>query len=465
VTNVLLHAEGSRVKGQGLLEITSEKLALHLEIGSKTAMPRRQKNIWKTEDFWSLSGTIEGDLRFSCYRVSPGRRTDHWKAESISRTVQVLHLSAIELQPDRWDKLTDAQKCKAIGLPSTKKHKFPKVIFKAVLVGCEQIFVNASTDTEIDNDFLGKRETSAADTFIDRANDYDFALIKEGEDLHVHFRSKAGFRSKNEQDDRRRFWALMTAISFTHGIHPSPFRLTYWRNGRKRFDQISSAQPVIKSPHAPFDDGLGRSVGRDRSGARKSPIRIAAKFFERQRALSPKLSHLLFVCRASTAESVDLRVRTLPLCSLFEGVVNLLFDHLKLEKELRKKDPRFDEYVRQRDRLCSRLKKFAAKNNSALRRLAGSLEHAKAFGVKHKFRALSDHFQLNRKEMSRHFESWKKRRNPLSHGEWDSSIEDFIHQSRIAGAINIFVLKLMGYSGRVRAVTLGEDTSETYRAI
>ena len=324
------------------------------------------------------------------------------------------------------------------------------------MVSCPRVFVNAGTDTTIKNDFLGKRTSSSADTFIDRAKDYDFSLIKEGDDLHVHLRSKQGFRSISEEDDLRRFRALLDAVGFTHGIHAWPFRISCWRDGRKVLDQIHAAHTVPRSPHAPFNEALGRTVGRRKRGARDSPIRIAARFFENETAISPNVSRLLFLCRASTADSVALQVRTLPLCSLFEGTVNLLFDHLKLEGELRARDPQFDSYVRQRDRLCSRLKKFAAKDNAALQRLAGSLEHASAFRTKDKFRALCDHFGLNQKEMDRHFESWAKRRNPLSHGEWDSDIEDFIHQSRIAGAINIFVLKLMGYSGRVRAVTLGE---------
>ncbi len=465
VSNAVLRAEGCQIRGHGLLKITRKRLALHLEVNSKTAMPKSQKTIWKAEDFWSLSGVIEGDLRFSCKRVSPGRRTEHWKTGKAARTTQVLHLSHLELQTTGWDKLTDAQKRKAIGLPPGKRAKFPRVVFDAVLTGCEQIFVNAGTDTKIENDFLGKWGSSSADTFIDRANDYDFAVIKEGDDLHVHLRSKAGFRSKSEDDDRRRFQALLNAVGFTHGVHPWPFRTTYWRDGRKNLDEISSARAVTQTVHRPFDGGLGTTPGRKKKGAQNSPIRIAARFFEKEKGLSEKLSYLLFLCRAGAADSVDMRVRTLPLCSLFEGIVDLLFDHLKLEKELRAKDPQFDYYIRQRDRLCSRLKKFAAKNNSALQRLAGSLEHAKAFRVKDKFGALCDHFGLNQKDMNRHFESWAKRRNPLTHGQWDSTIEDFIHQSRIAGAINILVLKLMGFSGRVRAVTVGSDESETYRSI
>jgi hypothetical protein len=465
VTNVVLHAEGYKLRGQGMLRITPQNLELDLEISARSAMPKKEKVLWRESDFWNLRGIIDGDLPFTCDRVSPGSKTEHWGVGKV-RTIQTLRLPTIDLKPVGWDKLTDAQRRRRIGGRPRKTRKFPSVIFEAVLVGCEPVFLNAGTTTTYKNDFLGKYGESAADTFFDKNPDYDFALVERDKDLHLHMRSRAGFRSKNEEDDRRRFQALLNAIGFTHGFQPWPYRVCYWRDGRKIGDHIKTARTLPKTIHAPFDEGLGRSLGQQRTGARNSPVRIAARFFENGGTLAKQLSHLLFLCRASGAKSVDMRVHTLALCSLFEGIVDLLFDHLNLEAEMRKRDPRFDEYVRQRDRLSSRLRTFGSKRNSAFRRLAGSLEHARTFRVKDKFRAICAHFGLKYKpEMKRHFDSWAAKRNPLSHGRWDSDVEDFVHQSRIAGAINIFVLKLMGFSGRMKAVTISADPSETYRVI
>jgi hypothetical protein len=59
-----------------------------------------------------------------------------------------------------------------------------------------------------------------------------------------------------------------------------------------------------------------------------------------------------------------------------------------------------------------------------------------------------------------------RRRNPLMHGTWhEHNDNDFVHQARIAGAINILLLKLMGYSGKVVAVRFAAENSETYRTI
>ena len=412
-----------------------------------------------------LWGRIEGDLSFACDRVSPGDRTDQWRT-GRAHTVQTLTLPWVDLKSSGWDKLTDAQKRKAMGLPRTSRPKALSVVFEAVLVCSDKIFVNARTTKTVTNDFLGAKRSWYADTFIDRAKDYDFALIQKDEDLEVQFRSKAKFRSKGEADDQRRFRALLNAVGFTHGFQPWPFRISHWRDGKKVSDRITAPRPVRSSIHAPFDRGLGRSLRISRKGVSNSPIRLAARFFESGTDTSKQLSHLLFLTRAGSADFVDPRVRTLALCSLFEGIIDLLFDALDLEKELRRADPGFGDYIRQRDKLCARLLKFSARRNLALRRLAGSLEHAKAFRVKDKFKALCNHFHLTYSpNMKKHFDSWSAKRNPLSHGRWDSELEDFIHEARIAGAINILVLKLMGYSGKVRAVTVGSDASETYRTI
>jgi hypothetical protein len=450
VSKVILQAEGQKIRGQGVLKINTEELELDFEVAPKYQIPRSRKSIWNEEDFWRLSGVIEDDLPFTSERVSPGSRTDHFGRRT--RTVQSLHLPRVDLKPEARGK---------------KQRKSPKIEFTAVLIGCPHFFFNAGTITTIDNDFLGKRTTqSSGNTFIDRRDDYDFALIEsDNGDMEVHLRSKSKFRSKGEEDDRRRFQALLAAVGFTHGFQPWPFRLTYWRNERKLGDHITAPRALAKTIHAPLDRGLGFTGGHGRKGTRNSPIRIAAKFFEKEKTLSEKLSYLLFLFRAGGAESVDTRIRTLAFCSMFEGIVDLLFDHLGLERELRTKEPQFNEYIRQRDRLCLRLKRFAGKKNSALQRIAAALEHAKAIRVRDKFRALCDHFGLNQKEMKPHLDSWIKRRNPLSHGRWDSTSEDFIDQSRIAGAINILVLKLMGYSGRMRAVAIGRDVGETYRSI
>jgi hypothetical protein len=465
VDKVRLRADGQVVKGKGLLRISQRALQLDLEITAKSVMPIDRKTQWFKNDFWKLTGVIDGDLKFWCDGVSPACRTDSWRVGK-KRTVQTLDFHAINLASEGWDKLTNAQKHKALGSTEKRTSKHPHVEFKAVLVACDPVFLNAGTETRIRNDFLGPEGTSAVDTFIDRDKDYDFALIRKGEDLSVHFRSKGQFCSKSEGDDRHRFQSLLFAIGFTHGFQPWPYRREYWRAGRKISETFTAPHELTKTPHAPFDKGIGRGVGLGRKGTCNSPIRIVAKFFERRSTLSEEIAYLLFLFREAGGSSVNLHIETLALCSLFEGVVDLLFNELKLEHQMRINDSHFDEYLKLRDRLATRLTKIARSGNRAFERLAGSLSHAEAFRVKHKFKALCEHFGLKfNEEMKRHLEAWEAQRNPLMHGNLKARDADFVHQSRIAGAINILLLKLMGYSGPVRAVLFSDEPSEIHRTI
>ncbi len=452
------------MRGQRVLRVTSRALELDLEISRKAVMPKRQKDLWEAGDFWRLSGIIESELRFECDRVSPGSRTDHWQIGRV-KTTQTLRLPTIELISAGWDKLTEAGLRRKLHRPRQKPRRFPSVRFLAVFVGCESPFINAGTTTTVHNDFFGKLPSFAADTFIDRAKDYDFALIRKGADLELHFQSKAGFRSKNEKDDRRRFDAVLAAIGFTHGFQPWPFRIIHWRDGRKVSDSVTAASKLDQTSHRPFDETLGMIIPAPRrKGSRNSPIKVAAQFFEQQSDDVEELRHFLFLFRAAS-NRVDPRLRILALCSIFEGVVGLLFSQRALGEKLHRRQPHFDEFVRARDRLRNRLERFASPKNKALARLAGTLGKSEPFRVKDKFEALCDEYLLPSKSMKRYFKSWYAKRNPAMHGRLDSKLKDFVHECRIAGGINILVLKAMGYSGRVRAVTFALDRSEVYTTI
>jgi hypothetical protein len=456
-TNAVLYAEGYKVRGQGILRITADALEVDLEIESRSRMPSDYKGLWGEKDFWRLTGIVEGELHVVSDRVSPGTRRDHWRLGK-SRTVQTLIPSGFEL-------VSSASRRKAANRISKVAAKFPRVRFEAVFVHQKAVFVNAGTINKTINDFDGTNQTSEADTFIDRGKDYDIGLIERDADLHLILRSKAGFRSTGAADDKRRFRAVLNALGFTHGFQAWPFRLTQWRGGSVISDYITAPRILTDTVHAPFDRALGFGPGAGRKGVRGSPIRLAAEFFEREKGLSKKLAHLLFLFRAANPDSVEFGITTLALCSLFEGIVDLLFDHLKLERELKESEPHFAEYVGQRDRLCRQLEKDANQTNQ-LGRLAARLKYAEAFRVKDKFRALCRHFDLPYKpDMKKHLDSWAARRNALSHGEWHSSLADFVHQSRIAGGINILFLKLIGFSGRIRAVALGDSPEERYRLI
>src|SRR5262249_12453140 len=158
------------------------------------------------------------------------------------------------------------------------------------------------------------------------------------------------------------------------------------------------------------------------------------------------LAHLLFLFRESGNSSTHFDVRTLAICSLFEGVVTLMFEELKLESEVLANDPQFAHYLTVRDRLSKRLRKIAAASGrAAYQRLAGLISHAEAIRVKDRYEALCRFFGLDfQNTMKSRLDAWSAERNLLAHGSWEGKDVSFDNQALIAGAINILVLKLVG---------------------
>lgn len=469
VDRVVVTAGKTTFRGAGLLRVAQKELHLDVTLSGKSIAPGDGKSVWMEEDFWKVRGVIEHSLPFTATHVSPGKRSSSGTVFTVTLDFQALELacprrSAKKIREMR--RLFDeaAQKYRSSAEPPTAEpaekkpsRKTPIARFFAVFVNCKLLARNTTTCTMRRNPFLGKTTSWKADTFVARGREYDVALIKRHGDLHLHFRSKGRYQSKSYAEDRERFQSVLDAIGFTHGFNPWPQRIQQWREGKLVSDRITAPRRLAQTTHAPFDQTLGCSDV-------PPPIHLVTRFFSQRSSLSRKISELLFLFRQAGDEMVHLPVRTLAFCSLFEGFVYLLFDELKLEKKLRKTSSGFDEFLRARDQLAADLKKKGQAGDQASQRLAGLVSHADAVRVKDKFKVLCEAFGLDYSQMKPHFEAWYDERNPLMHGTWREHRDtDFVHQARIAGAINILLLKLMGYSGKMVAVRFG--ASETYRTI
>ncbi|MEY2502380.1 MAG: hypothetical protein QOI07_2714 [Verrucomicrobiota bacterium] len=454
VTKIALQTGTTVIRGKGRLTIADDGFEIDFDV-VPGLIPKEENILWNEDNFWSVTGLIEGDLTFRSDTVAPSGHTESWRIGRKPRLLQKLHFGPIELLPSRTEARSRARLRKSMGLHEKRPPTHPSVRFEAVLIGCDSLFRNAATRTEVTNDFLGKGTTWDGNTFIDRAPDYDFALIQEGADLTIHFRSKSRFRSVSEKADWVRFQALLNAIGFTHGFNPWPYRTQYWRGGRKIIERLRNGTPVTRTVHKPFSESIGRNGETGRRGAANSPIRIAARFFEKNSELTKNINELLYLFREAGG-AVHLKIQTLALCSILEGLTNLLFDELKLETEVRKLDSHFDEFARMRETVLQFINDQEWSDQRSVARIVGSLKAAGAFRVREKFKALCDHFQLSANDMTPHLQAWEAERNPLSHGKFKSLDTDFRHQGLIAGVINIFVLKLMGFSGQAQVDIFGD---------
>jgi hypothetical protein len=431
VDNVIVNAGPVTLRGRGVLVIQPEKhLRIELTLRGRAAPPTHNRVITK-KDAWSLTGIIDKHLRFHCDNVSPG---GIWTAfNGIVTITRTLH--TIELVTERFDEAKAINKRKALEKRlGIKQSKDPdeyrtnrSFSFEATLANCDVPAINAGTEAVWTNDFLGESSTSSADTFVGEMATARYAFVRARNkcDLDIYLRSKDDCRSVSEEDDWRKFRALLNALAFADGIQPWPFYIKYERGGHRISERVSAARTPPKTNLSPFNRPLARQHCADFERA----IRLTAEFLEPKTSLNGQLTHLLFLFREAGKDSVQLEIRILALCALLEGLIRTIFKEMSLGRPAN-----------------SRKKNFPAAQDV--------------------FKAVAHKLAIPwEKEMEPLFNEWKYARNPSAHGHFPSELERetneqvtvekmFFGFSRIAGGFNMILLKLFGYSGTYRASTL-----------
>jgi len=161
------------------------------------------------------------------------------------------------------------------------------------------------------------------------------------------------------------------------------------------------------------------------------------------------VENLLFIFREATTSGIPKRIALLSLCSLIESLVRVVYD----EEIAPQRSVEEVEFQTAKTEVCGELSKGA----SAYQRLATILTGAEPVNARMRFNAAVEHLGLKPQgSWQALFDLWRSSRNPISHrmskGDQseDSVKEELIAESRIAGAINCMILRLMGYSGYVR---------------
>jgi hypothetical protein len=153
-----------------------------------------------------------------------------------------------------------------------------------------------------------------------------------------------------------------------------------------------------------------------------SALERAYCFFLQSSKLPSEIINLLYLLREAGGDRVPLRIRTLSVCVLFESLLQLL-----CEEELHLPKPQ---------------KLKAADRMTRVVRHLGLTQQARWTKV---------------------FNLWKRLRNPLSHRiakrDYSTSCfeEELLAQSRIVGAINCMILRLMDYAGPFRISEFPEE--------
>jgi len=490
-----------------MLHISGGRFKLRMQLNEGEKLPKLDTGIFTQKDYWKLTGVIEYDLEFKCDAVSPAG------SGGLLGTWRMFALHPIYLIPSGWDAMSarelsdhfaQLQKEETPAGENNRQGHIPvenraqddlSVCFKAILF--QYPFFGPFCGRDLKGEIEG----------------FDFTLNKENEDadLVVSLTSKGDYVSQGEKEEWTKFYAFMAALAFTNGAHAWPYRIEHWRGGRKITDLVTAANQRKRILHTPFTDNLAFHAGLvSKNWNYQEILKRATTFFEANSTLSKEISHILFLLREADGKEVHSDITMIALCALFENLVQLLFRELKLEEKSKSKEGEFKDqalqsFVNAKIRLkadlsqqiwkCARLlfkkenlneqepqegdgaKLFKRAKNElqntidrrisdqcqGVSRMYGLVSSASTFSTPKQFEAILDDLRFGqqwRGELERAFAIWKRVRNNLFHDKarttqsQDDLEQDIRDQCRIGAAINVILLKLMGYSGLMRASTL-----------
>ena len=305
------------------------------------------------------------------------------------------------------------------------------------------------TSTNVKNDFLGEFEEKTGDTWISTREGMTFALVQRGEDLHAFVRFSDSSQIFPHQEDV--FSAFLHAVGFTHGFRPRPMLREVSHGIVNAKCEIGSIEILRKSSAAPLSETL--IVNYPKS---ETMLLVAFDFFMNKGQLSDQIRRLHgLLCEAHEGTLIR-HSDILALCTIFEGTINSLFDHLSLKKGVNG-SAAAKAFEQAKRSLLGWLETQQAGENaeeeSVRGRMIGIVKSSSFIRTEEKLRAISAHYGFPWEgDVDEVFNMWKKQRNPIAHGsgqdESESSMKTmFASWSRMTGFINRLSLAEMGYVG------------------
>jgi hypothetical protein len=475
VDGLVLNAGDLELHGKGMLRVGSEEVLLDMTLDPEEKAPPMRAGVYTKSDLWKLRGVIEDSLGFKCDFVGEGGRSsfESWGVHKVTLTFD---LNPIDLIIVGWDAMSRDERSRlqnrlleqhgvaqASALPgqplAPEKPATATSAFRAQIANLPlPTLLCKGTDRVETSPYFGERRSGRLDTIVGGIEGYHYALIQEqhSKDVVVHLDTKEADYSPGEEQDWKRFYAFMNALAFMLGTHTWAYRTEYWREGKKLTDRIMPARRLPHTVHTPF---------RLHQFDFPEVARKATAFFEKDSVLSREVAHILFLFRqAADHKLVHGEITLLAACVLFESLVNQIFQGLNLEEKVSAKDPNVALFKEAKTEVCQYLKKQVASQGEGYHRLHNYVNSAQVHSFEQKLRAVTAWFALKWEgdtELS--YQVWRDARHPMVHGgnrtgQSEADLKSsMLAESRIAGALNILVLKLIGYSGPMSASAFEEE--------
>ena len=419
--------KGNVHEGSGTLTVGSPKLHIDVSISKFGRFNLAEiLGIVHRKDFWDVRGTAEHELRFRCPKVPPVNsargnfRGTLWSFEADC--FEIIHDLVHDPFRGAWMRI------------------------RGVLPNYQLTFADELTTTTTENAFWGKLTSSKVDFFRSETKYFKFGFQQCDADVHVFFEPRSGWRSCSPFNVMRQWQSLLKALAFVTGIEARPF-LEVFSPGDKWVERFRPIRPPAATSCTPFSQKL--------SFAEKHPTTALALMAEFlcDSPIGDDIAATMYLLRAVGGKS--LRLTTLVHAVLFEGLVDVLYKHInppaRTEQE-QQSDEAFEKAKEAvQNEIDAKVKAALEPEAAAYRRLLGLVSSTRVLRTREKFERLAVHYKLP--DLEDCLDAWSKARNPLAHGKLVSTLspetleQDWRHAGLIASAINILVLKSIGYSG------------------
>lgn len=420
--------------GRGTLKVEGEKLMLKVTLNDLAQLPE-VSGTYTREQFWKISGRIEERLPFQTIGLSTKRSTHHGHFAVEQARFDLDHLSFVTEHTRAQDNST------AAFFAAEPEPTEPATFWgRAFLEGHKPFATNAGTKTKTTNDFLGDSSQDVADTYKGDFGDFEYAMIRVEKDCEAYLRTKKGSRV-SEDEFRATFTAFRTAMAFIHGREVWPQHITINHGFHTLLDEVHPPRELASTSWCLLSERTC-AHGADLGLALVS----ATKFFLHNDTISELVQRSLYLCRQSSSRVTPLDVGTLSMCAVLEGLVTTLHRQLAAPD----KTPEAIAFESARNKLLALARRRESRGVPGFVRLVGLLSAAKPYRMKEAMQSLATHLDLRwEPEMKDAFAAWTAERNALAHGSEpdDESCDRMTNQSRLAGAVNLIVARLIGYSG------------------
>jgi len=450
VDKIVINTGLQELHGKGMLKITREEIEIEVVIDEGDKVPKMKFGVFTPRDNWKVSGLIEDSLEFKCEHASQPTNTQwSWPSTNPSGTTRcTFDLHPINLIPSGWDAATREQRKDFL-----KQNQMPPTGYGVDKTEDSVCFYATLFEYPLHTSSWGDEIKGDTENF-----DFTIKKLEGSSDLRVSLESRKEYTSQGEKKDWQKFHAFMNALAFVTGTNAWPYRVEYWRAGQKLIDRVTAADKLSRTIHAPFPKQLAFNA---RTGSIKwnfsETVRLIAKFFETESALTEEVAYLLFLFRQAGSKGVHRDITVTALCVLFENLVRHIFKELKLEVAAREKNPLLVSFEQAKIKVVGQMDQQLIESDSAYKRVHDVIKSAEVFNAKLMFQTIVSHFGLKwEHDMELVFKVWQNVRHPsVHHSKYAARTEDDwkevnLAESRIAGAINILALKLFSYSGYIR---------------